>query len=399
MSAAQGLLLFLIVLGVVAIALRAVSDRARIPYPVVLAAGGIIVGLFPGHPNILSPNLILLAFVPGLVFEAAFTLELEQLRRVLLPVGLLATVGVVAVVIAFGAAAHAVLGLSWSEGMVLGAVLGPTDPIAVVSVLRAIRAPAPIAALLEGESLMNDGTGVALFAALVASLGTGAPSAGDVLVRFLATTGIGIGAGAVLGVAAVAVLRTTTEPTIEFLTTLTLAYGSYLAADLLGGSGIVAVVAAALVIVIARQRLHLHSERLLDFWGVTGFILNALLFLLIGSALPTTAVISVAGAIAVGFLLLIAVRTATVLPVMVATDWRAHAFPWRSRLLICWGGIRGALSIALALSLSHLNGVGSGVATLAYGIVVLGLLVQGSTVRMTAHVARLGGSAGNPDPV
>lgn len=391
MSPAQRLLLFLVVLGVVAIALRAVSARARLPYPVVLAAGGIVIGLLPGHPNIVGPNLILLAFVPGLVFEAAFTLELDELRRVLLPVGVLATAGVVAVVVGFGAVAHAALGLSWSEGMVLGAVLGPTDPIAVVSVLRAIRAPGPIAALLEGESLMNDGTGVALFSALVVSLGSGAPSAWDVLARFLATTGIGMGIGAALGLAAVGVLRSTTEPTVEFLSTLTLAYGAYVVSDLLQGSGIVAVVTAALVIVVARRRLHLHGERLLDFWGVTGFILNALLFLLIGSALPTSAVIGIAGAIVVGFLLLTFVRVATVLPVMVAGDWRAHRFPWRSQLLVCWGGIRGALSIALALSLTHVSGVGTRVATLAYGIVVLGLLVQGSTVGLTTRMARVGG--------
>lgn len=395
MSAAQGLLLFLVVLGVVAIALRAVSHRARIPYPVVLAAGGVVVGLLPGHPNIVGPNLILLVFVPGLVFEAAFTLKLEQLRRVLLPVGLLATVGVVAVVVAFGALAHAALGLSWSEGMVLGAVLGPTDPIAVVNVLRTIRAPGPIAALLEGESLMNDGTGVALFSALIASLGAGAPSAWDVLIRFAATTGIGIGVGGILGVAAVAVLRSTTEATVEFLSTLTLAYGAYVTADLLQGSGIVAVVTAALAIVVARRRLRLHDARLLDFWGVTGFILNALLFLLIGSALPTSAVVAVAGAIVVGFLLLTAVRAATVLPVLTATGWRGHHFPWRSRLFVSWGGIRGALSIALALSLAHVEGVGSRVATLAYGIVVVGLLVQGSTIRLTARAARQGdGSRG-----
>jgi CPA1 family monovalent cation:H+ antiporter len=390
-SAAQRLLLFLVVLGAVAIALRAVSHRARIPYPVVLAAGGIVVGLFPGHPNIVSPNLILLAFVPGLVFEAAFTLEVAQLRRVLVPVALLATLGVVAVVVAFGAAVHAALGLTLIEGMVLGAVLGPTDPIAVVSVLRAIRAPAAISALLEGESLMNDGTGVALFAALLASLGGGAPSVWDVVIRFAETTGIGIVVGVVWAVAALLVLRSTTEATVEFLSTVTLAYGSYVTADLLRGSGIVAVVSAALVIVLARQRLHLHGERLLDFWEVTGFILNALLFLLIGSALPTSGVLAVAGAIAVGFVLLTAVRVATVLPIISATDWRARRFSWRARALLCWGGMRGALSIALALSLNHLSGVGPAVATLAYGIVVLGLLLQGSTVRLMTGARGLGG--------
>ncbi|MEA2670583.1 MAG: monovalent cation/hydrogen antiporter, partial [Chloroflexota bacterium] len=137
MSEAQRFLLLLVGLSATAVLLRAVSRRARMPYAVVLAAGGIAVGLIPGVPQqVVSPDLILLAFVPGLVFQASLTVDLSALRQMLLPVALLATAGVAVTVVVIGVLAHALLGLRLADGMLLGAVLAPTDPIAMVSVLR-----------------------------------------------------------------------------------------------------------------------------------------------------------------------------------------------------------------------------------------------------------------------
>ena len=389
MSEPQRLLAFLVLLSALAVGLRAVSHRSKLPYPVVLAVGGILVGLIPGaRTGIVGPDLILLAFVPGLVFQAAFTLQLTQLRRLLIPVGLLATLGVAFMVVATGAAFHAALNLSWSDGFILAAVLAPTDPIAVVSVLRAIHAPAAVTTLLEGESLLNDATGVAVFTALVAAAASGSLTVGDVAIRFLVAAGIGSAVGVAWGVLAVPALRWTTEAPLEFLTTLTLAYGSYLTADILHGSGIVAVVVAALILVITRRRLSLHGDRLLDFWDLGGFILNVLVFMLIGAALPSSDVIGLAGSIAVGFVLLVLFRSAVVYPVLVACDWKARKVPWRLRPLVVWGGMRGALSVALALSLQSHGGVGPDVIAIAYGIVVVSLLVQGGTVRPLAMLAR-----------
>ena len=151
MSEPQRLLAFLVLLSALAVMLRAVSSRSRVPYPVVLAVGGILAGLVPGaRRDLLSPDLILLAFVPGLVFQAAFTLQLGVFRRLLAPVCLLATVGVLAMVVGTGAAFHATLGLSWTDAFILAAILAPTDPIAVVSVLRRVHAPARVTAVLEG---------------------------------------------------------------------------------------------------------------------------------------------------------------------------------------------------------------------------------------------------------
>src|SRR5256714_6583046 len=167
MSAAQGFLFFLLLLGLAATGLRLVSRTApTVPYPVLLAAGGILIGLVPGLrlPPI-GPDLILVAFVPGLVFEASLSVDLEEMWRRLVPISLLAVVGVFVTVGIIGVLTHYALGMDWTEGFLVGAIVAATDPIAVVGLLRQVGAPRGLEAILDGESLFNDGTGVALFAA------------------------------------------------------------------------------------------------------------------------------------------------------------------------------------------------------------------------------------------
>src|SRR5260370_16887295 len=157
-SAEQRFLLLLIVVGAVATVLGLVSKRARmVPYPVVLAAAGIGVGLLPGgqFPHI-GGSVILLAFVPGLIFEAALTLDLAELRRRILPVGLLASAGGAITVLLIGVLTHVAIGLSWASAMLLGAILAATDPIAVISLLRRLRAPAALAPILAPDRLFTD---------------------------------------------------------------------------------------------------------------------------------------------------------------------------------------------------------------------------------------------------
>src|SRR4030081_663966 len=199
LSAQQRFLLLLILIGALATVLGLVSKRARLlPYPVVLAAAGVVVGLLPGGQlTHIGADVILLAFVPGLVFEAALTLDLPELRRRLLPVSLLATAGVALTVLLIGTLTHLALGFSWASGMLLGSILAATDPIAVVTLLRQLKAPAGLAAILEGASLFHNGTDVATLSVVVATILAGHPSFGDATVRFAAITA----GGAVIGVA------------------------------------------------------------------------------------------------------------------------------------------------------------------------------------------------------
>jgi CPA1 family monovalent cation:H+ antiporter len=379
-SAEQRFLLLLIVVGAVATVLGLVSKRARmVPYPVVLAAAGIGVGLLPGgqFPHI-GGSVILLAFVPGLIFEAALTLDLAELRKRILPVGLLATAGVAITVLVIGVLTHVVIGLSWASAMLLGAILAATDPIAVISLLRRLRAPAGLAAILEGESLFNDGTGVAAFSAVLATIAAGAPSFGDATIRFFAIALGGAAIGLAAGFLGSALLRFAEDAPLEILATLVIAYGSYLAADVLHASGIVAVVVAGIVVARYGARLgRLHGSQLLGFWNLLAFVLNAMLFILVGAAVPATTLLPVAGLVLITYLVMLATRAVPVYGLLALSDLRRASIPWSWRHLTFWSGLRGALSVALALTVAGATGVDSRVSVVAYGVVLLSLLVQG----------------------
>jgi len=380
MTAEQRFLLLLIVVGAVATVLGLISKRARLlPYPVVLAMAGIAVGLLPGtqFPRI-GGNVILLAFVPGLIFEAALTLDQPELRRRVLPVGLLATAGVAITVLLIGVLTHLVLGLSWASAMLLGAILAATDPIAVITLLRRVRAPGGLVAILEGESLFNDGTGVAVFSAVLATILSGAPSFGDAAIRFVEITIGGTAIGLVVGFVGLALLRFAEDAPLEILATLVIAYGSYLAADLLHASGIVAVVVAGIVVARYGARIgRLHGPQLLGFWNLLAFVLNAMLFILVGAALPATTLLPVAGLVVIAFLIMLVTRAVPVYGLLALADFRGTLIPRAWRHVTFWAGLRGALPVALALSVAGLSGVDSRVSVIAYGVVLLSLLVQG----------------------
>ena len=389
---AQGFLFFLILLGGVATMLRLVDrTRSTVPYPVLLAVGGIVIGLIPGLrlPSI-GPDLILLAFVPGLVFEASLALDLPELRRRVLPVSLLATLGVFLTVVAIGALAHFWLGFDWAGGMLLGAIVAATDPIAVVNVLRQLKAPAGLAAIMEGESLFNDGTGVAVFAAALGTILSGHPSLVDAGLRFLFVTVVGAVIGLGVGTLAVLLLRRIDDADLEIMITLVTAYGGYLAADVVHASGVVSVVAAGLVIARFGSRTgRLHGTQLVGFWNLLAFVLNAILFLLVGAALPTHQVLAVGGLVVGAYLIMFAARALPVYLLLGLADLRGDRIPWSWRHMTFWGGMRGALSIALALSVAATPGVDTRISVVAYGIVLLSLLVQGGLLLPVAGLLGL----------
>jgi monovalent cation:H+ antiporter, CPA1 family len=391
-SPQQRFLLLLILVGALATVLGLVSKRARLlPYPVVLAAAGVVVGLLPGGQlGHVGADVILLAFVPGLVFEAALTLDLPELRRRLLPVGLLATVGVALTVLLIGTLTHLILGLSWASGMLLGAILAATDPIAVVTLMRRMNAPPGLSAILEGESLFNDGTGVAVFTAILATILSGAPSIGDASLRFLVITVGGTAIGLAVGFLGLLLLRFAADAPLEIMATLVIAYGSYLAADVVHASGIVAVVVAGIVVARYGSAIgRLHGPQLLGFWNLLAFVLNAMLFILVGAALPAWRLLPVLGLVVVVFLIMVVTRAVPVYGLLGASAIRPPPIPWAWRHLTFWAGLRGALSVALALSVADVAGVDSRVSLIAYGVVLLSLLVQGGLVAPVTRALRI----------
>ena len=392
MSTAQSFLFFLILLGAAASALRLVSRTTpTVPYPVLLAIGGILIGLIPGlHLPPIGPDLILLAFVPGLVFEASLSLDLQELWRRILPVSLLATVGVLLTVVLVAVLVHFGLGFDWASGFLLGSIVAATDPIAVVSLLRRLGAPRGLEAILDGESLFNDGTGVAVFTAVLGTILTGHPSATDAGLRFVFVTAAGVAIGLAAGAVAVLFLRLVRDAELEILTTLVVAYGSYLGADLIHASGVVSVVTAGVVVARYGTRTgRLQGTQLHGFWNLLAFVLNAVLFLMVGIALPAHRLVPLAGLALGAYVIMFAARAIPVYGLLGLVDPRGTSIPWRWRHMTLWGGLRGALSVALALSVAAYPQVNPDVPTLAYGMVVLSLIVQGGLLLPVAELLRL----------
>jgi len=396
LSTTQSFLLLLIVVAGMATLLGLVSKRASLlPYPVVLALAGVVIGLIPNVPvPRLAPDVLLVAFVPGLVFEAGLTLDLAELRRRIVSVGLLVTVGVALTVVLIGLFTHWLIGFALADGMLLGAILAATDPIAVVTLLRRLKAPTGLATILEGESLLNDGTGVAAFSAVLATIVAGSPSFLDAGIRFVELTVGGTLVGVVVGLIGLLLLRFADDAQLEILATLVVAYGSYLIADLVHASGIVAVVVAAIVVAAWGTRLgRLHGPQLLGFWSVLAFVLNAMLFILVGAALPASALLPVAGLVVVAFVVMLLTRAIPVYGLLWLAALRPPPIPWRWRHLTFWAGLRGALAVALALSVAATPGVDHRVSLVAYGVVLLSLVIQGGLVSPVMRALKIESTA------
>jgi CPA1 family monovalent cation:H+ antiporter len=261
---------------------------------------------------------------------------------------------------------------------------------AVVNMLRQLHAPKGVAAILEGESLFNDGTGVAIFAAVLGTILTGHASVLDAGLRFVYVVSAGTAIGLVVGAFGVLLLRRVDEAELEIMITLVVAYGGYLAADIVGGSGVVAVVVTGIVFARYGTRTgRLQGTQLLGFWNVLAFLLNAILFLLVGVALPTRELVSVGGLVIGAYLIMFAARALPVYALLGVSDLLGQQIPWSWRHLTFWGGLRGALSVALALSIAGLPHVNPQVSVVAYGIVVLSLLVQGGLLLPVAGLLGL----------
>ena len=358
-----GLLAAIALLGVVA-------ERARLPYPAILVLGGIGLGVIPGLPAVrLDPKLVLFGFIPPLVYAAAFQAARYELRLYAVQIVSLATGLVLLTVAAGGAVGHLVGGISWASAFVFGALVAPTDPVSASAVMSEVGAPERIVAILEGESLINDGTGLAIFQVAVAATVSGGFSVGHGALKLLEISAGGVAVGLAIGWVSVRIRRPLDAPSIEIVFGLLAAFGSYSAADAAGFSGVLAAVAAGLYTGrhaqdISTPQSRLQMEPVLD--AVT-FVLESVLFLLIGLQLRTIvngiphahlARAGMTGAAAI--VAMIALRAAWMLGISppLSRLLRAHVatVSRRERVVLSWSGMRGALSLAGALSIPLVAG-------------------------------------------
>src|SRR5947199_627097 len=358
----------LILICLVAVALLAiVARKLRIPYPILLTIGGGVLALIPGLPAIhLDPKLVFNLFLPPLIYPAAVYTSWRDFRTNLRPIILLATVLVLATMAATAYVFHALVGLPLAVGFVFGALISPPDAVAALSVTQNLRVPRKIIVILEGESLVNDATSFISFRFAVAAAMTGSFSLGQASLRFLLVAAGGICVGLAVGWLATQVQKRLDDPPVQTMFSLLTPYLAYFGGERLHVSGILAVVIAGMyygwrVPRILSGRMRLQA---VPVWEMVLFILNGLLFMLIGlqlpqviQALPPGSVFHVAKLSALILLILVLVRfvwmfAATYLPRFFSVTFpRKKRIPWQQTALIAWTGMRGADSLAGALAI------------------------------------------------
>ena len=366
--AVDDLQIFVAALFVSAAGLNALANWLEVPYPIPLVLGGLVLGLVPGIPDVqLDPNLVLLVFLPPLLYSSAFFADLRALRadaRVisLSAVGLvLATTAVVAVI------GHELMDLPWAMAFALGAIVSPTDPAAATAIMRRVGAPRRIVNILEGESLFNDATALVAYKVAVAAAVGESVSTGHTVLEFFVEAGGGIAIGLGVGFLIGEVRRRVTDINTELTISLFSAYGAFVPANQLGVSGVLAVVACGVYLGFRAPEIATPESRMQGdgLWSVLTFLLNAALFILIGLQLPTivdglaglpaSEVVGYAAAVCAA---VIGVRFAwsfVVTMLIRALDRRpsqvARRGSWQTRIVGGWAGMRGAVSLAAALAL------------------------------------------------
>ena len=406
----------LLVLLTGTVALVVLANRVSIPYPILLVIGGLALGLVPGLPDVtLDPDLVLLIFLPPLLYSAAFFSSLRELRANLRPISLLAVGLVIATTATVALVAHLVVGLSWEAAFVLGAIVSPTDPIAATSIAQRLGAPRRVVTIIEGESLINDGTALVVYRFAVVAVVSGSFSLVDAGIEFP----LGIVGGAVVGLAIAWIVahirRRLEDPLTEITISLATAYFAYLPAELVGVSGVIAAVTAGVYLGWRSPELISPATRLQAFgtWEVLVFVLNGVLFILIGLQLPVvldglsneSAAELVLYAAAVSAVV-IATRFAWVYPaawlprrLSARLRGRDPMPPWSYVFLVAFTGMRGAVALAAALALPLETDAGAPfpgrdlIIFLAFSVIVVTLLLEGLSLPWL--IRRLGLASGD----
>lgn len=419
----QGLLGTLILALLVALGTRWI----RLPYTIALVLvglvigwlGELIVGDLPFGGGLMSADLILFVLLPPLLFEGAAGMHIDKLRRNWRPITLLAIPGVLLNTTIIGLICWRLLW--WGDdfgflyGLLLGSVLAATDPVSVLALVRNLGAPKRLAVLLEGESLFNDGTAIVMFniilIAVLTKIAGGSTSASELLTgavaSFLMVVTIGLLVGMVLGGVANRLLQQSDDHLVEIALTVALAFGSFLFAEMLSGSGVIAVVVAGLLVgnhgvpqgMTPTARIGLHH-----FWEVVAFLINSVLFLMIGYELqhvltPNSHTLWLAF---VGIMAALVARL-VVFPLTALSNLshqRTISTSWQVALY--WGGLRGSIPIALLLLLSHIVHEGTALSgfenlvflpesvfdamlVVGFAVILWTLVVQGLTMRPLLH--------------
>jgi monovalent cation/hydrogen antiporter len=402
---------FIVALFFAVAVLNAISNWLSVPYPIVLVLGGVVLAVLPGVPTVeLEPDLVLVLFLPPLLYSAAFFSDLRALRYDLRAISVtsiglvLLTMTVVAVL------GHEVIGLSWAMAFALGAIVSPTDPVAATAIMRRIGAPRRIVNFVEGESLVNDAAALVAYRTAVAAAVGGSFSLLDASLEFVGAAAGGVAIGLAVGFVITEIRRRLDDIPTEITISLFTGYAAFVPADELGLSGVLAAVTAGIYLGFMAPQIASPQMRLQGFavWEILIFILNATLFILIGLQLPVVvdgiqdlSAAQVAGYSGLVCAAVIATRFAwafTTPYVFRLLDRRPSQRERRigaaPRVVVAWSGLRGAVSMAAALALPLTTDAGAPlperdlILFITFAVILVTVVGQGLT--LPAVIRRLG---------
>ncbi|HEY9870705.1 MAG TPA: Na+/H+ antiporter [Candidatus Obscuribacterales bacterium] len=375
----------LMALLLVASAVAAAVKWVRLPYSIALVIVGLVIGVFHILPTVeMTPELILVVFLPALLFEASWNLEITALRRNWLPISVLSTLGVVVSMAVIAALLHYCAGVPVDAALLFGAMISATDPISVLALFKKMGIDKRLSLVLEGESLFNDGTAVVLFRLiLAATLARASLSVTQMVGNFFVVVLGGIVIGIIVGYAASRITRYFDDHLLEITLTGIVAYGSYLLAEQAHVSPVIAVVCAGIVLGNYGSRTAMSATTRLavnSFWEYAAFVVNSLVFLLIGMQVKMDLLVKYAPLIGMGIVGILLARIAVVYGLCPLLSSKTAPLPWSWRHLLFWGALRGSLSMALALSLPTSFPMREAIIIVTFGVVLFTLLAQGLTI-------------------
>jgi CPA1 family monovalent cation:H+ antiporter len=395
-GSAAGIEEALVLLLIIAAAVAVVARRVGVPYNIGLVLVGLAVGLAVHIETLrLSSDLVFYVFLPILLFEAAFNLEVRQLRAQWRRIVALAVPGVLVAFALTALGTHVLGGLGWSLALLFGALIAATDPVSVVSLFRRLGVSERLTTLVDAESLYNDGAAAVLFAIVIAVAVDGhAFSVGWAAGEFAWMAVGGLVVGLAVGYGASFVHHQLDDHLIEITLSTIVAYGSFLLGETLGMSGVVACVTAAIVLGnLGRRRTMNPVTRVTmgTVWEYAAFVANSLIFLLIGLSMHLSVIAAHVGLVLIAFAVVVGARAVTVYGYGLIAHLFGSGLPIRWQHVLVWGGLRGTIALALVLSVPSAVAGRATLEVVTFGVVLLSLVGQGLTIPWLTRRLGLGG--------
>ena len=374
-----------------------IARRLKVPYTVGLVIAGIVIAFLPlGFEIAFSKELLFKILLPPLIFEAALYIHWKELKRDLIPVVTFASIGVLLSAAITAAVMHYVVGWEWSMAALFGVLIAATDPVSVIATFKEAKVKGRLRLLVEAESLFNDSTAAVAFAiALTFAMGMSMSPRTAAAAFGLSIAG-GIASGLIVGWGCLFIAGRTTDHLVEIALTTIAAFGSFWLAEQFSFagvhlSGVLAAMTAGLLVGNTNQLGFITEkgeESIEDFWEFAAFVVNSIVFVILGISEAGQNFVTSLGAIGVAIAAVIIARAAAIYPISAVFSFTKWKFEREHQHILFWGGLRGALALALALGIPDSVPYRSEILTVTFGVVAFSVFAQGLT--MTPLLRRLG---------